>query len=152
MSGVFEEKTTGLPEPPPVARTSNDALPLPSTRLASAPNTIACGALLTVKVHVTCGAGAKLSLPAWSALIVQVPAETNVNAPSDVTVHAPGVDEVKDGAKPDDAVAFNIALVPKVGGSGFGSVIVCGPFGVTAFDGADAAPIPAELVAFTVNV
>ena len=103
-------------------------------------------------MRVTCAAASKLSLPAWSALIVQVPAEANVSVPPDVTVHTPVVDEVKDGAKPDEAVAFNTAFVPKVGASGFTNVIVCDPFGVTAFDGADAVPIPAELVALPFGV
>ncbi|HXL78409.1 MAG TPA: hypothetical protein VN985_07135 [Candidatus Eisenbacteria bacterium] len=81
-----------------------------------------------------------------------MPAATNVSAPPAVIVHTLVVDEVKDGAKPDEAVAFNVVVVPKVWGSGLSNVIVCGPFGMTAFEATDGAPIPAELVALTVNV
>jgi hypothetical protein len=52
---VAELNVTVLPEPPPVAETTKGASP--KVLSASVPKLIACGALRTVNVRVTCGAG-----------------------------------------------------------------------------------------------
>jgi hypothetical protein len=107
---------------------------------------------LTGKDWLTGVAAKKLPFPAWLALIVQLPAATNVRTPPVVTAHTPVVDDVKVGVNPDDAVAVNVGVVPKFCAFGLANVIVWFAFGVTAFDAADAGPIPMELVALTVNV
>ena len=55
---------------------------------------------LTVKLRVTVEAAFVDELPAWSASMVQVPAEMKVNTPLLVMVQTPVVDEVKSIAKP----------------------------------------------------
>ena len=62
------------------------------------------GAPVELKLCVTSVAGAKLALPAWLALIVQVPTVRMVAVVPD-TVHTPVVSEVNVTARPDDAVA-----------------------------------------------
>ena len=52
----------------------------------------------------------------------------------------------------DAAVAVNVGVVPRFCGPGLANVIVWVPFGVTAFDAADGAPVPAELAAVNVKV
>ena len=52
---VREEKTTGLPEPPPVAEIAKGGSP--KTRPDRAPKTMACAALATANDCVTRGAG-----------------------------------------------------------------------------------------------
>ena len=86
------------------------------------------------------------------ALIVQVPAVTNVSNPPLVIVHTPGVAEVKDTASPEVAAAASVGVVPKFCAPGLLNVMVCVAAGVTLLDGLDAEPVPAEFVAVTVNV
>jgi hypothetical protein len=83
---------------------------------------------------------------------VHVPAVTKVSAPPEVIVHTPVVDDENVGVRPDVAVAVNVGVVPKFCAPGFANVIVCVPFGVTAFDADEAKPLPAEFVAVTVKV
>ena len=85
-------------------------------------------------------------------MIVQLPAVTNARPPVEVTVQTPAVDDVNVGVDPDDAVAVNVGVVPKFCAPGLANVIVWAPFGVTALDGLESAPVPAEFVAVTVNV
>jgi hypothetical protein len=99
VEGVVLAKTIGLPDAPPVALT----VPVPPTVTfaGAAPNTIAWLVLPeTAKLRVTRGAGAKFALPAWSALIVQVPLVTRVSVPPAVIVQTPVVDDVKVTASP----------------------------------------------------
>ena len=49
------------------------------------------------------------------------------------------------------ALAVSVGVVPKVCVPGFAKVIVCGAFGVTELDAAEAAPV-LPLLAVTVNV
>lgn len=88
------------------------------------------------------------------ALMVQVPALTKVRVPPLVTVHTPGVMEVKVTLYPTPAeeLAVNVGVVPKVCAPGVLKVMVCGAAGVALLDAADAAPVPAELAAVTVKV
>jgi hypothetical protein len=72
------------------------------------------------------------ALPAWSALIVQVPAATKVSAPPEVIEQTRVVAELKLTARPDVAIALKDNDVPNVWGPGFMNVIVCGAIGVTA--------------------
>jgi hypothetical protein len=107
---------------------------------------------LTVKLRGTCGAAKNAALPAWSALMVQVPAVTKVNTPPAVMVHTDVVADVNVGVKVDVAVAVNIGLVPKFCAAGFAKVIVCGAIGVTLLDAAEAMPEPTALRAVTAHV
>ena len=63
-------------------------------------------------------------LPAWLALIVQVPAATVVSTPPVVIVQTPAVAEVKLTLNPDDAVAVSVGEVPKTLEPGLVKVIV----------------------------
>ena len=51
-------------------------------------------------------------MPAWSALMVQVPAERKVSMPADVMVHTPVVEEVKVTGNPESEVALSVGVVP----------------------------------------
>ena len=64
-------------------------------------------------------------MPAWSALMVQVPVETKDNAPPLVIVQTPVVLEVKLTARVDEAVAASVGVVPKFWASGAANVMVC---------------------------
>ena len=69
-------------------------------------------------------------MPTWSALIVQVPAETKVSVPPVVTVQTPIVVEVKLTVKPEVDEAVSVGVVPKLCGPGVVNVIVCEVFAV----------------------
>ena len=77
---------------------------------------------------------------------------TSVRAPLVVIVQTDMVDDVNVGANPEDDVAVSVGGVPRFCGPGLANVIVWVPFGVTAFDAADGAPVPAELAAVNVKV
>ena len=62
------------------------------------------------------------------------------------------VDDVKVGVKPESAVAVNVGVVPKLCALGAAKVMVWVAAGVIELDAAEAEPVPAELVAVTVNV
>ena len=66
------EKATPMPLPPPVAPMVNDGSV--ESLSPSAPKAIACDALATLTVAVTCVAAAYFALPAWSAATMQLPA------------------------------------------------------------------------------
>ncbi len=106
----------------------------------------------TVNVWLTVEAAMKPEPPTWSALIVQLPAVTKVNAPPEVIVQTPVVAEVNATARFDVAVAVKVGVVPKFCVPGLAKDIVWLAFGVTEFEAADAWPVPAPLVAVTVNV
>jgi len=84
--------------------------------------------------------------------MVQLPAVTKVNAPPEVTVQTPVVDELNVTGLSDVAVAVSVGVVPKFCAPGSAKVIVWLAFGVTALDTAEAGPVPAPLVAVTVKV
>jgi len=133
-----------LAPPPDSVAVARPAMP------GTAPDTDSCA--LTVKLRLTCGAGKKTPLPAWSALMVQLPAVTNVSAPPLVIVHTPVVDEVNATARPDVAEADSVGVVPKFWLPGLAKVMDCMALGVTELDAEDAGPVPAELSAVTVKV
>jgi hypothetical protein len=97
-------------------------------------------------------AARKDALPAWSALIEQVPDVTKVSVPPLVMVHTPVVVELKATVSPDVEVAVSVGVVPKFCAPGLLNVMVCEAAGIAEFDAADAEPVPAELVAVTVKV
>ena len=68
------------------------------------------GTGLTVKLCWTCGAGLKVSFPAWLASRVQVPGATKVTTPESSMLHAPSEDGsfVITGVSPDVAVAVGV--------------------------------------------
>jgi hypothetical protein len=70
-----------------------------------------------VKERETVEAAAKLALPAWEAVMVQVPAATSVSVVPllPVVVQMEVVDEEKETVRPEDAVAERgSTLIPKV--------------------------------------
>ena len=83
---------------------------------------------------------------------MQVPVVKKVSAPALVIVQTPVVLEEKLTARPELAVALKVGVVPKFCAPGFAKVIVWLALGVTLVDAAEAAPVPAEFVAVTVNV
>src|SRR5438034_10532756 len=101
---------------------------------------------------LTRGAARKEPFPAWSTLIVQVRAWTNVRTPAEVIVQILVVEDVNVGVNPDDAVAVSVGVVPKFCAPGLANVIVWAAFGVTALDGPKSAPVPADFVSVTVIV
>jgi hypothetical protein len=84
--------------------------------------------------------------------MVQEPVVTKVSTPPLVIVQTPAVLVVKVRGSPEEALAVSAGVVPKFCAPGLMKVMVCGAVGVTLFDAADAAPVPAELVAVTVKV
>ena len=76
-----------------------------------------------MKECVTCGATKVVALPAWSALIVHVPAVTKASIPPLVIVQTPVVDDVNDTVKLESDVALNVGVVPKLIVPGFANVI-----------------------------
>lgn len=71
-----------------------------------APMVGAAGALeVIVKLCGTAAAGRKSTLPAWFAVIVQVPPVRKVMTPAVVTVQTPVVDDVNASARAEDADA-----------------------------------------------
>lgn len=107
---------------------------------------------LTVNVCVTVVPALKAASPAWSASIVHDPAVIKLNVPPLVVVQTPLVDELNVGTRPDVAVAVSVGDVPNVCAPGLAKLIVWFPLGVTGAEAAEAAPVPALLVAVTVNV
>jgi hypothetical protein len=67
----------------------------------------------TVKVRVTVLAAFQTVFPAWSASIVQLPAETKVSAPSAVMVQTAVVLELKTTSRFEVELAVKLGVVPK---------------------------------------
>ena len=89
---------------------ATDACALPAV---AAPTVGAPGATAaTVNDTMTCGAAEYAPLPAWSALIVHVPADRNASAPPPATMQTPPVDDVSDTASPEVDVAASVGVVP----------------------------------------
>jgi len=84
-----------------------------------------CEATETTKLSETAVAGAKLVLPAWVAVMPQVPSVRRVTVLPEAE-HAEGVVEAKLTGKPDDAVAFKLTGVALKVWLGIGAkVMVC---------------------------
>jgi hypothetical protein len=101
---------------------------------------------------VTCVAAEVLELPTWSALIEQVPAETNASSPPLVIVQTPEVDDVNATVNAEVEVAVSVGVVPKFFEPGFAKVIVWASFGVTPDEATEALLAPTLLVAVRVKV
>ena len=87
-----------------------DACALPAL---AAPTVGAPGATAaTANDTMTCAAAANAPLPAWSALIVHVPADRNTSAPLPATVQTPPVDDASDTTRPEVEVATSVGVVP----------------------------------------
>jgi hypothetical protein len=80
-------------------------------------------ALVTAKLLLTVVAAAKLALPTWLALTVQVPALTSVKV-LPLTVHTGRVVDVNVTGKPELDVAVKVAGVPTVCAPGDAKVMV----------------------------
>jgi hypothetical protein len=67
-------------------------------------------------------------------------------------VQTPAVEELKETANVELAVALNVGAGPKVCVPGLAKVIVWSASGVTEFDAAEGCPVPVPFVAVTVKV
>ena len=121
--------------------------------IAAAPIVGAPGATdATVNDTVTCGAARVVELPAWFALILQVPVDTNARTPPPLIVHTPVVDDVNVTVSAKSEVAVSVGVVPKFIVPGFANVIVWTAIGVTDADATDTAEVPPLFEAVAVNV
>jgi hypothetical protein len=124
------------------------ALAIAATPIVGAPGATAA----TVNDTVTCGAASVIELPAWFALMLQVPVDTNASTPPPLIVHTPVVDDVSVTASAESDVAVSVGVVPKFLVPGFANVIDCTAIGVTDADATDAADVPPLFEAVAVNV
>lgn len=121
--------------------------------IAAAPIVGAPGATdATVNDTVTCGAARVVELPAWFALMLQMPVDTNARTPPPLIVQTPVVDDVSATASAESDVAVSVGVVPKFLVPGFANVIACTAIGVTDADATDAAEVPPLFEAVAVNV
>src|SRR5687768_14982447 len=104
-------------------------------------------------VRWTCGAAAKVPLPAWSAATVQVPTAVAVSVVPLVIEQTLGVSELNVTASPELAVAESVMLVPAAMVAGMLNVIVCDcpTLKETVEGGAVAKPPVADAFAVTVQ-
>lgn len=120
-AGVVDAKDTGRPE---VALATKAGAATPRVWLPDDAKLMLCEAAATLKVLDTVGAAAKVELPGWLALRLQLPAATKVRV-LPVTAHTPGVVEAKLTASPELAVADRAAgVVPSVCEPGDGKLMV----------------------------
>src|SRR5688500_17914687 len=139
--------------PPVNAGAVNATVAWPLAALAAAPMVGAPGTIaLMANVCVTRAAALYVTSPAWSAWTVQGPAATRASRPPAEMVQTAGVAEVKATVSPELALAASVGVVPKGWAPGLANVMAWLPFGVTAFDAAEAGPVPALLEARTVHV
>jgi hypothetical protein len=85
-------------------------------------------------------------------LIEQLPVVKKVSSPPDVIVQTARVVELKDTGKLEVAVAESVGVVPNDCEPGLEKLMVCAALGVTAFDAAEAGPVPAAFVAVTLKL
>ena len=99
--GVLDAKLTASAE---VELATSAAGVVPSVWLPGDTKVMLCAPAPTVKLFVTGVAAAKPALPAWLAVMEQLPAASSVAAVP-LTVHTAGVAEAKETVKPEVAVA-----------------------------------------------
>ena len=124
------------------------ALPAVAVPITGAPGTTA----LTRNDWLMVVAALVAALPAWSALMVQLPAVMKVRLPPLVMVHTPVVAELKLTGRLEEALAVRVGVVPKFCAPGLLKVMVWLAFGVTLLLAADGVLVPTALVAVTVKV
>jgi hypothetical protein len=124
------------------------ALAIAATPIVGAPGATAA----TVNDTLTCGAAKVVELPAWFALMLQVPVDTNASTPPPLIVHTPLVDDVSVTVSAESDVAVSVGVVPKFLVPGFANVIACTAIGVTDADATDAVDVPPVFEAVAVNV
>ena len=73
---------------------------------------LGAGGFLLNASSCSAAAAANAPLPAWSAVIVHVPADRNASAPLPATVQTPPVDDATDTARPEVDVATSVGVVP----------------------------------------
>ena len=105
----------------------------------------------TVNDTLTCGADRVVELPAWFALMLQVPVDTNARTPPPLIVHTPVVADVNATVSAAPVVAVSVGVIPKFIVPGFANVIACTAIGVTDVDATDAADVPPLFEAVAVN-
>ncbi len=151
-AGVVDTIVTGKPE---LALAASAAGVVPSVCGPGPAKVMVCAAAATAKDCCTALACATVVLPAWLALIVQVPVVSSDKA-LPLTVHTAGVLLAKVTASPEVALATSVGgVLPRVCAPGEAKVMVCGVAAtVNEFNTAAAAPkvvLPAWLAA-TVQV
>ena len=123
--GVVEEKLTAKPE---LALAASAGGAVPRVWLPGEVKVMVCavsGAATTWKTCDTVGAARYALLPAWLALMLQLPTATNVSV-LPLTVHTLGVVEAKLTARPELALATSAGgMVPRVWLPGEAKVMVC---------------------------
>ena len=133
-TGVVDAKPTVNPE---LALADKAGGAMPSTWPPGAVKLMVCvvrGAAATLKLRVTGVAALKLALPAWLAVIEQVPTATRLTV-APLTVQTDGELDAKLTAKPDEAVATSAGTgVPRIWLAGAVKLMVCayGAGGATA--------------------
>jgi hypothetical protein len=105
----------------------------------------------TVNDTLTCDAARVVELPAWFALMLQVPVDTNARTPPPLIVQTPVVDDVSVTVSAESDVAVSVGVVPKFLVPGFANVIACTAIGVADVDATDAADVPPVFEAVAVN-
>ena len=123
------------------------ALAIAATPIVGAPGATDA----TVNDTLTCGAARVVKLPAWFALMLHVPVDTNARTPPPLIVHTPVVDDVNATVSAAPVVAVSVGVVPKFFVPGFANVIDWTAIGVTDPDATDAADVPPLFEAVAVN-
>lgn len=120
--GVVDVSVTVRPE---VALATRALGVSPKVWLAGALNVMVWVLVDTLKVLVTDEAAAKVLLPPWLAVTLQLPAATKVSVVP-LTVHTPGVLEASSTGRPELALAAKAAgVLPSVWLPGEAKVMVC---------------------------
>lgn len=123
--GVVLAKATGRPE---LALAVSDIV-APTVCGPGEAKVIVCAVitgpgLVTLNVRLTIGAAAKIVLPDWFAVTMQLPTLKDVNTVP-VTVHTVGVVLAKTTGRPELALALSDAVTPTICGPGEAKLIVC---------------------------
>ena len=129
---VVDARATTSPDEA-VATSAGGAVP--NVWLPGEANVMVCavsGAAATLKVFEIGAADAKMLLPAWLALIVQLPAVSSVRVVP-LVVQTPVVVDTNDTVRPEEAVATSAAgAVPSVWLPGETKVMLCAVSGAAA--------------------
>ena len=121
-AAVLDSSNTGRPD---VDIAAKGAGGVPSVWLPGEAKVMVCAAGTTAKEFDTVAAAAKVLLPAWLALTVQVPTAASVSV-EPLTVHTPGVADANNTVRPDVELATSAGgAVPRVWLPGEVNAMVC---------------------------
>ena len=102
------------------------ASPLPA--VAVTPVGTPGSAALTAKLRCTEGAAAYSAVPAWLAVMAQLPTLAKLSWPAGLMAHTAGVSDVKATTWPEaPPVAVRVGVVPKACVPGWAKVMACVP-------------------------